>query len=306
MNQVESISEFYRNNTQYQTIELPLNNTKTGHFNVFSRGYCRRTLPYHRRDFYKVALIIGSGILQFDDKKIIIDKPALLISSPSTPYAWEATSEEQSGWFCLFSEEFIRSPFRDKSIFKQNYTPLGIELSPISFLTKTAFDEISSLFQKMIQIMASDYIHKYDLLKNYLQLILHEALKIQPENNAKKQRNSTATHRITYDFFELLESQFPIDSPDIALRLKTAKDYAEKMSIHINHLNHCVKEITGKTLSQHINNRVIQEAKALLQHSNWNISQIAYSLGFEYASYFTTFFKKQTGMTPGTLRKENL
>lgn len=113
--------------------------------------------------------------------------------------------------------------------------------------------------------MASDYIYKYSLLRNYLQLILHEALKTRPESGAKKQQSNA------YDFLKLLESQFPIDVPNTPLQLKAAKDYAQKMSVHVNHLNHCVKEITGKTLSQYISNRVIQEARALLQYSNWSI-----------------------------------
>jgi len=88
--------------------------------------------------------------------------------------------------------------------------------------------------------------------------------------------------------------------------LKSPADYAHALSVHINHLNRSVKEATGKTTSTHIANRVAQEAKALLLHTNWNVSDIAYSLGFEYPSYFTNFFKKQTGMSPNQVRSSTV
>jgi AraC-like DNA-binding protein len=104
-------------------------------------------------------------------------------------------------------------------------------------------------------------------------------------------------------FQELLERQFPIDSPALTLKLKSPADYAEALSIHVNHLNRSVKEVTGKTTTEHIAARVAKEASALLQHSDWSIKDIAYGLGFEYPSYFTRLFKKQTGISPNQLRK---
>lgn len=70
----------------------------------------------------------------------------------------------------------------------------------------------------------------------------------------------------------------------------------------MNHLNRAVKEVTGKTTTEHISDRVVKEAKALLKHTDWSVSQIAYSLGYEYPNYFNNFFKKQTGVTPRALR----
>lgn len=54
--------------------------------------------------------------------------------------------------------------------------------------------------------------------------------------------------------------------------------------------------------TEHISARIIGEAMALLHNSDWNISGIAYALGFEYSAYFTIFFKKQTGLTPVVAR----
>ncbi|MCP2835106.1 helix-turn-helix domain-containing protein, partial [Salmonella enterica] len=75
--------------------------------------------------------------------------------------------------------------------------------------------------------------------------------------------------------------QFPIESPSQKLALRTAKDYADRLAIHVNYLNKVLKESTGKTTTNIISGRVAQEAKILLKQTDWNISEIAYSLGFE-------------------------
>ena len=106
-------------------------------------------------------------------------------------------------------------------------------------------------------------------------------------------------------FFDLLERQFPIDSPSNHLKLKTANDYAQHLSVHANHLNRSVKEITGKTTTAHIAERVLKEAHALLKHTDWNIGQVANGLGFEEPAYFANFFKKHTGQSPGISRMAN-
>ena len=60
----------------------------------------------------------------------------------------------------------------------------------------------------------------------------------------------------------------------------------------------------GKSTTTHITERIVSEAKALLQHTAWNIADIAYALGFEYATYFNNFFKKLTGTNPKALRMQ--
>jgi len=100
----------------------------------------------------------------------------------------------------------------------------------------------------------------------------------------------------------MLERQFPVVSPDQRISLHTAKDYADRLAIHNNYLNKVLKENTGKTTTEHIIARLIQEAKILLKQTDWNISEIAYSLGFEQLSHFSNFFKKQTSLSPLEMR----
>lgn len=84
---------------------------------------------------------------------------------------------------------------------------------------------------------------------------------------------------VTSIFIELLKRQFPTESPQQKLSLRTAKDYAQRLAIHVNHLNKVLKENTGKTTTEFISGRVIQEAKIFLKQTDWNISEISNSLG---------------------------
>jgi len=97
---------------------------------------------------------------------------------------------------------------------------------------------------------------------------------------------------------ELLERQFPIDDNHQAVNLRSASDYASQLSIHVNHLNTAVKETTQKTTSQIIAERILKEAKILLKHSAWSVSEIAFALGFAEVTHINNFFKKHIQISP--------
>ncbi|MBK1897103.1 helix-turn-helix domain-containing protein [Chryseobacterium paridis] len=299
MESSESLQEFY-NRTQAKVFPARLSNSGLGHFNVFSRDNCSLHTPYSRRDFYKVSLIIGKGKLHYANKWFKVDSPALLFSNPLIPYSWEAESDDQAGWFCLFTDQFLQNGTRLGNLQESQLFKIGG--TPVFFINEEQQKTVSDIFQKMMTEIDSDYIHKYDMLRNYLHLLIHETMKMQPAENFEHYQN--ASQRVASLFMELLERQFPIDSPEVYLKLKSPNDYAESLSIHVNSLNRSVKEITGKTTTQQITSRIIQEANALLKHTDWNISEIAYGLGFEEPAYFTNYFKKQTGSTPNALRSD--
>ncbi len=267
------------------------------HFNVFQRGEaCRRTASYIRRDFYKIGLVVGSGRLHYADRTIEIDHHALVFYHPQVPYSWEATSEAQGGYFCLFKEAFLgtsKEGLQDSPLFRKDE-------NPVFFLDEEQFVFADTIFRKMMRELESDYSFKYDLVRHYTYLLLHEAMKMKPLPSSGRYLN--ASTRITLLFSEMLERQFPVDSAEQPLLLKTPHDFAGKLSVHVNHLNRAVKEVTGKSTSILIADRVAAEAKKMLKFTENNVSEIAYGLGFEHASNFNTFFKKHTGYTPKAFR----
>lgn len=297
MNQPESIIDFYRRTFQKETTCDLLCKPGIGHVNVFSRDACAQVSPYSRRDYFKISLIIGTGTLHYADRFIEINQPALLFSNPLVPYSWEAKSVEQDGWFCLFSKEFIDGNSIGFNIQETPFFKVGGE--PVFFLNELQVNIVDDIFRKMKQEIDNDYAHKFDVVRNYLQLLIHEAMKIAPPQTFEAHKSSS--QRVSSLFIELLERQFPVD-PENSLRLKTAADFAKNMNVHVNSLNRALKEITGKTTTNLIGNRIIQEAKSLLLYTELNINEIAYLLGFEEPAYFNNFYKKYTRITPKETR----
>lgn len=298
MEPVETLADFYRRHPVGNQSVFAENNTGQGHFNVFLRQPCVQRSPFGRRDFYKVALVVGKGKMIYADQQILIDRPALVFSSPSVPSAWESGGGPQTGCFCLFTQTFIEAGEYKGRLPEFPLFQTGGR--HVVFLDATQHVLISGILDRMREVMAADYRAKYDMLRSYLRILMHEALLLSPVTPVESHAGAAA--RITAQFLSLLERQFPIDSPEQALILKTPAEFAAALSVHTNHLNRSVKAITGHTTGRLIADRILKEAQALLRYSDWSIAQIAAGLGFEEPAYFTTFFKKYTGTAPARTR----
>lgn len=257
------------------------------------------TRIYSRKDFYKICLTTGKSIIHYADRSFEQEGTILFFGNPHIPYSWETVSTTYVGYTCLFSEEFLKQSERSESLLQSPF--FKIDGTPVLEISEQQRLFLNTLFQKMIEEQENDYTFKDELIRNYISLIIHEALKLQPSEHYHQAKKAAA--RITSVFLELLERQFPIETFDHSLQLRTAQDYAQNLNVHTNYLNRAVKEITGKSTTTHITERIIAEARALLQHTDWNISEVAYALGFEYPTYFNNFFKKHTGTNPKSLRE---
>lgn len=272
-------------------------------FNVFQiEADDSSTKIYSRKDFYKICLTTGKSKIHYSDKTFEQEGTVLFFGNPHVPYSWETLSTEYVGYTCLFSEDFLKVSDRSESLLHSPFFELGG--TPVLTISEEQRLFLNSLFKKMIEEQSSDYEYKDELIRNYIQLIVHEAMKLQPSQSMDQSNNAAA--RLTRVFMELLERQFPIESSEQPLKLTSAQDYAQGLSVHVNSLNRAVKSVTGKSTTTIITDRIATEAKALLQHTNWNISEIAFALGFDYPTYFNNFFKKNTGNTPKSFRLEHV
>ncbi|MCB0813054.1 MAG: AraC family transcriptional regulator [Flavobacteriales bacterium] len=268
-------------------------------FNVFqieADGAATRT--YSRKDFYKICLTTGTSRIHYADRTFEQEGTVLFFGNPHIPYSWETLTSRYVGYTCLFSEDFLKAGDRTDSVLRSPLFKLGG--TPILKITEEQRTFLNGLFQRMLTEQDSDYAHKDELIRNYIHLIVHEALKMTPSEQVDERHN--AASRITNVFMETLERQFPIESVERPLELRTPQDYAQALSVHVNSLNRAVKSVTGKPTGAHIAERVITEARALLEHTDWNVSEVAYALGFEYPSYFNSYFKRITGTNPQALR----
>ncbi len=299
--QTFTLRDFYQSYFTEEQYNRGLVFPESGHFNVFKRGHItKKPTQLHRGDFYKISLVIGSGVLHLEDRSLHISGHSLVFYNPAVPHLWECGADKQDGYFCLFNAEFIKRIVRDSYV--RNSPLFNPRLNPVFKLTEDQSGDLMFIFEKMMKEMEADYIHKYDLIHSYLQLILHESNKSQQELLTGDKYENAAS-RIASLFIELLERQFPVDTTERSLKLKSPGDFAEPLSVHVNHLNRSVKEITGSSTSEIISARIAAEAQSLLLHTDNTVAQIAYSLGFEHPSNFNIFFKKQTGKTPKNIRE---
>lgn len=275
-----------------------------GHFDVFTVGGSQSDPTYrpprhfNRQAFYKISLTHGSGCLEFADQAQEVGPYFLFLATPSLSYRWTPTETPHIGHFCIFTDEFLQ-PAKG-GVLASELPIFQPGAHPIIAITEAECRAVEAIMVKMTQEMASTYAYKYDLLRTYLVELIHLAQKLQP---APAPTLPPAATRLAAQFTELLEQQFPLDAPAGPLRLRTAKDYADVLAVHIVHLNRVLKEVTGHTTTTLISHRLAHEAKLLLKQTTQNVSEVADHLGFADVAHFCTFFKRQTGLTPGDFRQ---
>lgn len=295
---METIQEFYH----HKFNELPDNLEHTiGQFNVFqieNRLDKKEELPLHvRRNFFKIMLFSGENVFKYGNEEIKVAGNTLLFFHPDIPYSYQVLIPGTKGFFCVFKREFFLGTHK---LDISNLSLFRSSVQPVFKLSIDSHKEVKSLFEKMVQEVGGNYIYKYDLIRNYVSELYFLAMKWTPPENLFQYGD--ASRRITMIFLELLEQQFPIQYKTDQLKLRLPNEFAEKIAIHVNYLNRCLKKVTGKTTSQHIMERLNTEAKILLKHTNWSVSEISASLGFDDLAHFNKFFKKQTGLNPTAFR----
>jgi len=276
-----------------------------GHFNVFTVGNQRGRLPhrppthFNRQAFYKISLTHGCGCLEYADQAQKVGPYFLFLATPSLSYRWAPDEvSTHTGCFCIFTDEFLQ-PAKG-GVLAQELPIFQPGAHPVIALTQAEYTAVKAIFERMIPEMASDYAYKYDLLRTYLVELIHRVQKLQP---AASPAQVPAATRLAAQFAELLERQFPLDASASPLRLRTAKDYADALAVHVVHLNRVLKEATGHTTTTLLGNRLAHEAKRLLKQTTQNVSEVADRLGFADAAHFCTFFKRHTGFTPSDFRQ---
>ncbi|UOB16094.1 helix-turn-helix domain-containing protein [Abyssalbus ytuae] len=244
-------------------------------------------------------LVKGAGKVHYADKVINVKKQALSFSNPLIPYKWEHTQNIKNGFFCIFNQHFFHQ--FGELVQYDVFQPHG---NHIFELSQEQTGKVTGIYLKIFEEIASDYVHKYDVLRNLVFELIHFAMKIKPASIPHKS-SVNASQRISTLFMELLERQFPIDEDHLQINIRSASEFANQLNIHVNHLNKAIKETTQKTTTQIIAERILQESKILLLHSSWNVSQISYALGFTEQTHFNNFFKKHMQLSPLQFRNSH-
>lgn len=250
----------------------------------------------HKWSYYRIGLITqGSvdyicGIYKFKGtKNTLVMIPARVIN---TSTSW---TPDTTGYLVVFNLDFfLQNHFPHKYI--ENKRILQQSVQPYIRLTEVQAKEVEFIFRTILREKQTDDPHKNELiaLKIIELLILAERL----YSEAHHIDSNHAVLETVKKFSDLVEMNFT--------KFRSVAFYASQLNIHPNYLNTLVKSETGSTAKESILNRLILEAKYLLQTTNFSVKEIANKLGFDDANYFTSFFKRCEKIAPAAYRESSL
>lgn len=298
MQTAETLREYYEITGRQLPADLQQHNGMARHFNVMRRKNCLRLMPFVRRDYYKICLGRGNAVLYTEKGEVEIRQPAIFFSHPLVKFGWRNLPGDQEGYVCLFNELYLTADLKRE--LKKLHKLFEDDIYSFVKLTEDQYTLFLQYFRMMADEYGGQFEYKQEMILSILRLIIFTTMKLRLSTHPGPREEKQDL--LAGKFIDLLEAQFPVDSPRDAIRLKTPADFAAKLHVHVNHLNHTIKQITGKTTSQYILERKMAEALALLKNTDWTVAEIGSCLGFEYPQYFNIFFKKQTGQSPGTYR----
>jgi len=252
----------------------------------------------HRHDFFEVLYLQkGSGYHVIDDNKYEIKPPCVFFMSPGQAHKLEL-SHDIEGYIFIFTSDFylLNRSNQDSLIEFPFFYTMHQDNPPLQLNNESDVRFLETLFRQGIAEIEQSGDRIHEMLRSILDLILTTCTARYPvnENLLNKGKGQFLVKR----FFHLIEEN---NQKNLSL-----SDYANIIGVTANHLTQTVKVLTGKTSLQIIKAKQLLEIKRLLVHTNLNISEIANQLNFEDQSYFSKFFKRETGQTPLQYRGEAL
>jgi AraC family transcriptional activator of pobA len=257
----------------------------------------------HRRKFYKIFhMTRGTGVLTIGLHRYEMGPNEIAFLHPDEIMSWQTTSEETGGHFCLIHPGFFGHDAEHVMQLFRQYPNFETDKAVIQ-LTDEQSAVINGYFEAAYREDRGDNGDKKQAILLHLQMLLLES------RRAGSNRTQTALpegYRYIHRFLALLESAFQVEDRHACVKLKTAAEFADELDVHPNYLNSVIKNHTGKTLREHIQDRLLHEAKSLLVQTDWGINEISDGLGFSGQAAFTTFFRKKTSLSPSVFRKTTL
>lgn len=254
----------------------------------------------HRRKFYKIFhMISGTGILTVGLHQYEMGPNEIGFLHPDEIVSWQTTSKETGGHFCLIHPDFFGRDAEHVLQWLRQFPYFSPDKAVVQ-LQEDQSAAINGYFSTMLREAQSDSEDNKQAIMLQLQLLLLES---QRAGKNRMQTEVQESYGHIYKFLSLLESSFQVQNRNALSKLKTAAEFADELHVHPNYLNSLVKKHTGKTVRDHIQERLLHEAKSLLVHTNWGINEISDGLGFSGQAAFTSFFKKKENISPLAFRK---
>ena len=236
----------------------------------------------HRHDFYYLlALQKGGGTHAIDFTPYEVRDHVVFFMRPGQVHALTLQAGA-TGYLLAFQADMADGELLRKAAARNGYYFDAGGFSPLHSLLTGMFNEYSGKHPAYLKVI------KATLSILFIQLIR------QHDDAAAGTASHYRQERFT-EFSSLLETHIATH--------KQVSAYAEMLHLSPYQLNAITKSVAGKTCSALIDEQIVLEAKRLLLATTAQVSQVAFHLGFDDASYFIRFFRKQTGFTPEAFRE---
>jgi AraC-like DNA-binding protein len=245
---------------------------------------------------------INGTKFQYGRNSYDFQEGTLVFLAPNQVASFADSIEEldDSGWTIVFHPDLIRKSELGKTI--KNYSFFSYEANEALHLSEK---EKQSLFElvKKIELELNQNIDKHSQ-----ELIIQNLESILKYSNRYFDRQfytrTNLNKDITTKFEQYLQKYF--SSPELSEKgVPSIKQCGEALNMSGSYLSDLLRLETGKSAKDHINSRLIEKAKTALLNSNSSISEIAFTLGFEYPQHFSKLFKGKVGFSPTEYRNLN-
>ena len=248
----------------------------------------------HRHDYYTIIFIErGEGTHFIDFTEYAIADRSIFFIMPGQMHQVILTSEP-IGWIITFTEEFlIANSIPDKMI-NDIYLFNDYGQSPPLPINENDMPVYKNLILQMAHFEKSLETYTQEAVGSLVKVFL-----IQGNNHCSLRKSNNpqlveTSNHILRTFKQLLNKKYATDH--------MVSNYADELAVTSDYLNKTVKNLTGKSAKDHIQSKLITEAKRSLLFTNISNKELAYELGFEESAHFNNFFKKATGQTPSEFR----
>lgn len=257
--------------------------------------------PTFRSDYYSFTIVKkANGSFTVGDNKFELRANHVVVTCPDSFFKIDWTDMEK-----VYNITFLKS-------FILKYFPGGIN-NILDFDAKNGYccclpEDTMNYFEQtcleIYDIANSDACYKEEIMAN-MALNLLFLVQLEQENELNFKKNNEKKNKIIIDFRHNMENNFNELINGNCSVLMRIKEHAQVLNLDENYLCKIVTSCTQKTVNEWINEKLIDEIKYLLKHSEKSMKDIAFLFCFSDLNYFYSFFKTQTLYAPGVYRKQH-
>jgi len=254
-------------------------------------------------DLFSISMKDGiKGTFGYGRNTYDFDEGAMIFLAPGQAFSIDNVEVERdnNGWMLMFHPDLIRKSNLGKTI--EEYSFFDYDVNEALHLSDKEKQTINDLVIKIEEEIDQNIDqHTQNLVISNLELLLNYCTRYYDRQFYTR---SNMNKDIVSKFEDYLKKYFK-DEEQIEHGIPSVKYCAEQMNMSSNYLGDMLKKETGRNSLDHIHSFIVEKAKTILLSTTDSISEIAYSLGFEYSQHFSKLFKKKTGMSPGRYRVLN-